>query len=420
MSRDELTGMAELGDLSRQLEAAGRRAERALPRDPAREQEIVGRLRAQLLGEVAQPVEGEHEHRLIALRPIVRTRLPGVRISRSLALGLAACLTVASLAVAAPFWLPRPAPVPTAEATPSSSSTATLGPVIEPKPSPSSTTGLPDAATPIPIASTSPSAGPTPTPTGRLTLTPPTPRSTLGPPVATSTPTTAPTSVDMGPLSVTSNPNGTYTITWNAYTGPLAISSYALCYTTNENAKFGYVEGFGGVIGGISKTATSWTGTFPWAATLKVKIEALYFPPTAAAVKAGETQVSIIPYTGATPTPTPTPTPSPTPTPTATPVVNLGDFVTVADNGDGTFTFTWNAYTGSLTVAYLISGTTSTSGSFGYFEDGSSWSDSNLSDQTWTGPLASGAWRIKVEAISTSTGTVIKAAETNIYFRTIP
>ena len=100
----------------------------------------------------------------------------------------------------------------------------------------------------------------------------------------------------MGPLNVTANANGTYTITWNAYTGPLAIASYALCYTTNENVTFGYVEHFGGAIG-VSSTATSWTGTFPWAATLRVKVEALYFPPTGAAQKAGETQVFIIPYT---------------------------------------------------------------------------------------------------------------------------
>jgi len=100
--------------------------------------------------------------------------------------------------------------------------------------------------------------------------------------------------------------------------------------------------------------------------------------------------------------------------------VNLGDFVTVQDNHDGTSTFAWIAYTGPLSVAYLISGTTTASGSFGYFEDGHYWSDSNLYDQTWTGPITSGSWRIKVEAISTSTGTVIKAAETNVYFLTVP
>jgi hypothetical protein len=214
----------------------------------------------------------------------------------------------------------------------------------------------------------------------------------------------------MGPLNVTANGNGTYTISWNAYTGPLAISSYALCYTTNENVNFGYVEHFGGVIS-VSKTATTWTGTFPWAATLKVKVEALYNPPTGATQKAGETQVAVIPYTAPTPTPAATPPP---------PVVNLGDFLTVQDNYDGTFTFSWSAYTGPLSVAYIISGTTTASGSFGYFEDSQFWLDSDTSDQTWTGPIAPGSWRIKVEAISTSTGTEIKAAETNTYFRTVP
>jgi hypothetical protein len=419
MSRDELTGMAELDDLSRELEAAGRRAERALQRDPAREQEIVGRLRAQLLGEAAEPADAEDDQVLIPLRPIVRTRLPGIRFSRSLVAGLAACLAVASLAVAAPLWLPRPVPAPTIQATPSPSATATLEthvPVVEVMPSPSATQRLPNTATPGPIDSTSPSAGPTPTPTGQPTSRPSTPPPTLRP-ASTPTPTATPVAVDMGPLTVTANPNGTYTLSWNAYTGSLAISSYALCYTTNENVVFGYVEHFGGVIS-VAKTATSWTGTFPWAATLRLKVEALYTPPSGAVQKAGETQVSILPYTGATPTPTTTPTP--TPAPTATPVVNLGDFVTAQDNHDGTFTFSWNAYTGPLSVAYIISGTTTASGSFGYFEDTHLWSDSNPSDLTWTGPIASGSWRIKVEAISTSTGTMIKAAETNIYFLTIP
>jgi hypothetical protein len=106
----------------------------------------------------------------------------------------------------------------------------------------------------------------------------------------------------MGPLNVTANTNGTYTITWNAYSGPLAFGGYAICYTTNENASFGYVEGFGGVIS-TSKTAISWTGTFPWAATLKVKVEALYWPPTGRAQKAGETTVTLVYAGGVTPAP---------------------------------------------------------------------------------------------------------------------
>jgi hypothetical protein len=420
MSRDELTGMAELDELARQLETAGRRAELALSRDPAREQEIIGRLRAQLLGGARNPAEAENEHVLLPLRPIVRTRLPGIRLSRSLASGLAACLAVVSLAavtlaVAAPFWLPRPSPTPTARTTPS----------------PASTPGLVNVTTPNPIGSTNsypgPTQPPTSTPVGTPTLTPAAPLPTLRPtptptPAATPTPVVTPAPVDMGPLNVTANANATYTISWNAYSGPLAISSYALCYTTNENVVFGYVEHFGGVIS-VARTATSWTGTFPWPATLRVKVEALHTPPAGVVQKAGETQVSIIPYTGPTPTPIPTPTPTatatPTPTVTPPPVVNLGDFLTVQDNHDGTFTFTWTAYSGPLSVAYLISGTTAT-GSFGYLEDGGYWSDSNPYDQTWTGPITSGSWRIKVEAISTSTGTVIEAAETNIYYLTVP
>ena len=403
MSRSELNEMAELDELSLQLEAAGRRAERVLPRDPAREQEIVGRIRAQLLGPAAEPGDDERDHVVIPLRPIVRPRLDGVRFSRSLVAALAACIAVVSLAVGAPLWLPRPAATSTVEPSTPPTSSATLSSVIGLLPSPGSTFAPQETTTPSPTGSTSPSpAGSTPT---RAPTLPPTP-----------TPTATPATLDMGPLSVTANADGTYTISWNAYTGPLSIGAYALCYTTNENVQFGYVEGFGGVIS-VSKTANSWTGTFPWAATLRVKVETLYFPPTAGVQKAGETQVSIIPYTGASPSPTATLSPSATPSPP--PVVPLGDFITVQDNHNGTFTLTWNAYTGPLSVAYLIGGTTAASGSFGYFEDGGYWSDSNLYDQTWTGPIAPGSWRIKVEAISTSTGTVIKAAETTIYFFTV-
>jgi hypothetical protein len=118
----------------------------------------------------------------------------------------------------------------------------------------------------------------------------------------TPTPTATPATLDMGPLSVTANADGTYTISWNAYTGPLSIGAYALCYTTNENVQFGYVEGFGGVIS-VSKTANSWTGTFPWAATLKVKIEALYWPPAGRAQKAGETYITLVYAGGSSPAP---------------------------------------------------------------------------------------------------------------------
>ena len=602
MSPDELTQMAELTDLARDLDNAGRRADAALPRDMAREQEILGRLRAQLIGERAGAEDTEPVHTLTPLRPIVRVQLPGVRISRSMAAGLAACLAiVAMLAAGSSFWLPAPLPGPatvvdeaaraslvrngkqealaagievrqgdqihvldggtaalslgnsrvrlgagaavtlvevsgdrididqtagrvfyrlvaahdtvsvvttdgaswkagnsaldldrhstasgggevrglvlqndvslsgpglSAELKEGTSATIQLGPgstgsLIEPiasallddpwlqanarkdaqlglplgwlaslaatTPQPTGTatptgtvspTDAPPASpidsmtpgpTPTPVGSTSaPTSGPT---TAKTRVPPATSRPTTAPITPTSTPTAAPTPapVDMGPLSVTKNANGTYTISWNAYSGPLAITSYALCYTTNENASFGYVEKFGGVIG-VSKTATSWTGTFPWAATLKVKIEALYYPPSAAAQKAGETQIVVIPYTA--------PTSTATPTPPA--VVSLGDFVTAHDNGDGTFTFGWTGYTGPLSVAYMISGTTTAGGTFGYFEDGHYWSDANPSDQTWTGPVAAGSWRIKVEAISTSTGTVIKAAETTIYFLTVP
>jgi hypothetical protein len=123
-------------------------------------------------------------------------------------------------------------------------------------------------------------------------------------PTPTPTPAVTPVPVDMGPLNVTANTNGTYTITWNAYTGPLDFGGYALCYTTNENATFGYVEGFGGVIS-IGKTANTWTGTFPWAATLRVKVEALYWPPAGHAQKAGETHVTLVYAGGATPSPSP-------------------------------------------------------------------------------------------------------------------
>jgi len=75
---------------------------------------------------------------------------------------------------------------------------------------------------------------------------------------------------------------------------------------------------------------------------------------------------------------------------------------------------------GPLSVAYLTSGTSTPSGSFGYFEDATYWPDSNLQNLTWTGAITPGSWRIKVEAISTSTGMVIKAAETNIYFLNLP
>jgi hypothetical protein len=101
----------------------------------------------------------------------------------------------------------------------------------------------------------------------------------------------------MGPLNVTANHDGTYTMTWSAYTGPLDFGGYAICYTTSPTSTFGYVEGFGGVVS-IGKTANSWTGALPGPATLRVKVEALYWPPAGHAQKAGQTQIGTVVTTG--------------------------------------------------------------------------------------------------------------------------
>jgi hypothetical protein len=211
---------------------------------------------------------------------------------------------------------------------------------------------------------------------------------------------------------VTANANATYTISWNAYGGPLAISSYALCYTTNENVVFGYVEHFGGVIS-VARTATSWTGTFPWPATLRVKIEALYTPPAGAVQKAGETQVSMIPYTG----PTPTPIPTPTPTPTVTPVpVDMGP-LNVTANPDGTYTISWNAYGGPLDFgAYAICYTTNENATFGYVEGFGGVIGIDKTATSWTGTFPwQATLRVKVEALYwPPSGRAQKAGETQV------
>jgi hypothetical protein len=231
-------------------------------------------------------------------------------------------------------------------------------------------------------------------------------------PMPTPLPSVTPVPVDMGPLSVTANTNGTYTITWNAYAGPLNIYAYALCYTTNENASFGSIEHFGGSIG-ISKTAISWTGTFPWAATLKVKVEAIYIPPTGSAQKAGETRVSVIPYAGATPTPNPTPTP----TPTATPVpVDMGAINVVAHT-NGTYTLTWNAYAGPLNFSsYVICYTTNENAGFGYVEGFGGVISVSKTAISWTGTFPWAATlKVKVEALYfPPAGRAQKAGETHV------
>jgi hypothetical protein len=287
--------------------------------------------------------------------------------------------------------------------------TPTLVPEETPTSGPTSP-GLEPPLNPTDPPSPTPTHVPTPIVTSRTTPSP-TIAPTIAPTVAP-TPTATPVALDMGPLHVTANTNGTYTITWNAYTGPLNIYAYALCYTTNENVNFGSVEHFGGSIG-ISKTATTWTGAFPWAATLRVKVEAVYVPPTGAAQKAGETQVAIIPYTGATPTPTATATPTPTATPAP---VDMGP-LDVTANPNGTYTITWNAYNGPLGIgAYALCYTTNENTVFGYVEGFGGVISLDKTTSTWTGTFPwTATLRVKVEALYwPPAGRAQKAGQTQV------
>ncbi|MGD0020252.1 MAG: hypothetical protein ABSD62_13455 [Candidatus Limnocylindrales bacterium] len=119
------------------------------------------------------------------------------------------------------------------------------------------------------------------------------------------------------------------------------------------------------------------------------------------------TSRSVTPVATPTRQPTARPTRKPTPRPTPTGPAYLGK-LTIKDNGDGTYTFTWPKYKGAefsyYKLVYGDAGTTPT------YPTASYWAcNSDRDENSWTGTIDIGDYAVRLQTIDESSEVVIRA-----------
>jgi hypothetical protein len=149
-----------------------------------------------------------------------------------------------------------------------------------------------------------------------------------------STPTPRPENpYNLGPITAKKNANGTYTLTWAAYKGPIDFEYYKLSGTTKSGA-FGYCEGTG-YWAVIEPGQHSWTGYIE-PGSWRIKVEAVYYPHEECA-KAAETSVLEMTVAGE---------PTPAPQEMSLEAGAVGE--------EGVVHLSWSKYTGEAFAEYRI------------------------------------------------------------------
>ena len=244
-----------------------------------------------------------------------------------------------------------------------------LASVVTPAPRATSTTDttivLPDEPT------SAPTTEPTATP-ARTAIPAPTPRPTARP--------TPAGPANLGQLQITRNGDGTYSFVWPKYTGS-GFLYYKLVYenwgkTPNYPASPYWVCN-------TSATDNTWTGLID-PGDYAVRLQVVDEPGGTPVIRA---QTNVVRLTVSAP-------------PTLPPTVNLGALV-VTDNGGGTYTFSWTAYTGGPFSYYKLVYETTASGKTPSYPDGSHyWAVPGTGD-TSVGPIhiPSGDYQVRIQAI---------------------
>jgi hypothetical protein len=102
--------------------------------------------------------------------------------------------------------------------------------------------------------------------------------------------------------------------------------------------------------------------------------------------------------------PTPGPTRKPTPKPTPTGPANLGN-LTISDNGDGTYTFSWPKYTGDgftfYKLVYADWGKTPSYPASPYWA-----CNSGVDENSWTGSISIGDYAVRVQVVDESKSVI--------------
>jgi hypothetical protein len=273
-----------------------------------------------------------------------------------------------------------PAPTEAATATPTAIITTppTEAPTATPTPTP----------TPTPRPTPTPTPQPTPTPTPRPTPTP-TPRPT---------PTPTPSGY-LGTLSIVHNSDGTYTFTWPKYTG----SNFQ--YYKVMHADYPQIPNYGKVgdywAYSSSVTDSSWTGYLDLG-DYNVRVQVL---DDNMAVRA-QTNVIHLSVTESPPT------------------VSLG-LLNIHNNGDGTYTFSWSAYSGLSFSYYKLVFELSTSTQDPSYPGGSHYWDVPGSGDTsakltvginngGNADFLPGTYKVRVQAIGYPSGSAYVYGQTEI------
>jgi hypothetical protein len=259
----------------------------------------------------------------------------------------------------------------------------------------------PPTAAPTPAATPTepPTAAPTPAPTPSPVRTPaPTPRP------ATPAPKPSPSApANLGALSVTDNGDGTFTFDWPQYTGT-GFQYYKLVYAAYPNTPSYGKSGSDYWACNDSATNTSWTGSIDPGA-YNVRLQVVDTTTSPATIRA---QTNIVQLTV---------------NPPAT--QSLGP-LTVVDNLDGTYTFSWTAYSGASFSYYKLVYEPTTSGKDPSYPDGSSyWAVPGCGDTSVTltlgdGNFVSGDYLVRLQAIGYPLGSAYAYAQTDILSLTLP
>jgi hypothetical protein len=186
-------------------------------------------------------------------------------------------------------------------------------------------------------------------------------------------------------------------LNWSAYTGD-GFAYYKVVRSTDATAAWPLGEG-DKLVAAIDNKATityldaSGAGTFTWQVF---------------AVKSSDAGYQILASSAAK---TATIAPAKTYPPAVGPV-DLGA-LTVKDNGDGTYTFKWSAYTGGTEFSYYKLSGVPYPDAPGYVETGSYWNWVSPDCESSTYKVPAGTWNVNVEAVYYPNGNKAVLAKTS-------
>ncbi len=261
------------------------------------------------------------------------------------------------------------------------------------------------SATPVVVGDDDPTDSPSVAPTDSPSAAP-TEAAPKAPEAPEAPPSDPPAAATPGQLTISVDAlAGKAKITWSAYTGD-DFAYYKVVRSTDATAAWPLGTG-DKLVAAIDKQTTltytdcSGAGTFTYAV----------FAVTSA--DTGYTVLAESPDQTVTVAPAPASTSKP-PAPPASNPADLGA-LNVKDNGDGTYTFSWNAYTGSSKFDYYKLDGQPFPNTPGYVENGGHyWQCVGTGTTSVTMTVQPGTWNVVVEAVYLDSGPAVAVAKTSV------